>query len=128
MNFLFTHDGTSINALTVISSVELVRPAYLEVLPLVLLPAVAVGLLPYFLNGGFLGVVGDTAHVEAVLNVLQVFAFTVERVGYTVLELHRRGTLGVVGHRSRAAREVLVAVTGPQELWRHLILADQLVG
>ena len=76
-------------SLTVIGPIELVRSANLEVLSFLLLGAVAVGLLTHFLNGSLLGVVSDTAHIEAVLDVLQVLAVTVERVSDAVLELHR---------------------------------------
>ena len=76
-------------SLTMIGSVELVRPTNLEVLALLLLGAVTVGLLTNFLNGSLLGVVGDTAHIEAVLDVLQVLTIAVKRVSNAVLELHR---------------------------------------
>ena len=38
----------------------------------------AVGFLAYFLYRSLLGVVGDTAHIEAVLDMLQILAITVE--------------------------------------------------
>ena len=71
-----------------IGSVELVRSANLEVLAFLLLGAVAVSLLTHFLYGSLLGVVGNTAHIEAVLDVLQVLAVTIERVSDAVLELN----------------------------------------
>ena len=85
---LIIHIRTSCS-LTVIGPIELVRSANLEVLAFLLLGAVAVGLLTHFLNSSLLGVVGDTAHIETVFDVLHVLAVTVERVSDAVLELHR---------------------------------------
>ena len=75
---LFVHIRVAIDPLTTISLVELVWSANLEVRALLLLCTVAVGLLTYFLYRSLLGIVGDTAHIEVVLDVLQILAITVE--------------------------------------------------